>query len=73
MPPKLRELRSGVRRAGFAIDHKTGSHEIWKHPLIPGVGVVLAGHDGADAKPYQERQVREALQALRAAQERQKS
>ncbi len=65
MPPKLRDLRGELRRAGFAIDHQTGSHRVWKHPRLPGFSVVLAGHDGADAKPYQERQVRRALQMLR--------
>ena len=65
MPSKLRDLRGELRRAGFAIDHQTGSHQVWKHPRLPGFGVVLAGHDGADAKPYQERQVRRALQVLR--------
>ena len=53
MPPKLRDLRGELRRAGFVIDHQTGSHQVWKHPRLPGFGVVLAGHDGADAKPYQ--------------------
>ena len=64
VPRKLRELRADLRAAGFAIDHQTGSHQVWKHPLIPGISVNLAGKDGADAKPYQETQVRKALQAV---------
>ena len=71
MPRKIRELRADLRRVGFAIDHQTGSHEVWKHPLLPAISVVLAGQDGADAKPYQESQVRRALQARRQATERQ--
>lgn len=64
MPRKLRELRADLRRAGFAIDHQTGSHQIWKYELLPGLSAVIAGADGADAKPYQERQIRGILEAL---------
>ncbi len=64
MPRKIRELRADLRRAGFSIDRQTGSHQVWKHPLLPGLSAVLAGTDGADAKPYQERQVRSILDAL---------
>jgi hypothetical protein len=52
MPRKLRALRSDLRRAGFGVDHRTGSHQVWKHPLLPGVSANLVGSDGADAKPY---------------------
>lgn len=71
MPRKIRERRADLRRAGFAIDHQTGSHQVWKHPLIPGSSANLAGRDGADARPYQEHQVRQAVQALREARRRQ--
>ena len=64
MPLNLRELRAELRAAGFAIDHQTGSHQVWQHPLIPGISVNLVGKDGADAKPYQETQVRKALLAV---------
>ena len=56
MPRKLRELRAELRRAGFVLAHTTGSHETWRHPS--GAKLTLAGKDGADAKPYQERQLR---------------
>jgi predicted RNA binding protein YcfA (HicA-like mRNA interferase family) len=65
MPRKLRELRSDLRRSGFVIDRRTGSHETWKHPTVPSVSVTLAGGDGADARPYQEDQVKEALRTVR--------
>jgi predicted RNA binding protein YcfA (HicA-like mRNA interferase family) len=71
MPRKVRALRTDLRRAGFAIDHQTGSHQVWKHPLLPGIGVVIAGGDGSDAKPYQETQLRRVLAALREMEERQ--
>ena len=70
-PRKLRELRADLRQAGFALDHQAGSHQIWKHPLLPGIGANLAGKDSADARLYQEAEVRRALQALREAQRRQ--
>lgn len=70
MPRKLRELRADLRREGFAPDHQTGSHQVWKHPLISGVSVNLAGKDEADAKPYQEREVQTAIRRLREAKQR---
>ena len=69
MPRKLRQLRADLQGLGFYLDHQTGSHQVWKHALISGVSVNLAGKDGADAKPYQERELRAALQRLREAQE----
>ena len=50
MPRKLRDLRADLRRAGFVMDHQTGSHQVWQHPLGPGIGANVAGKDGADAK-----------------------
>jgi hypothetical protein len=71
MPRKRRQLCADLRRAGFSIDHQLGSHQVWKHALIPGVSANLAGADGADAKPYQEQEVRDALRRLEEAQRRQ--
>ena len=72
MPRKLRALRADLRRAGFTLDHQTGSHQVWKHHLVAGIGANLAGKDSADAKPYQEREVSNALDQLRQAQQRQR-
>ena len=69
MPRKLRQLRAALRKAGFGIARQEGSHEIWSHPLVPGVGANLAGKDGDDAHRYQETQVREALRRLREAED----
>lgn len=66
MPRKLKELRAELRRAQFFIDHQTGSHQVWKHERLADTLVNIAGRDGADAKPYQERDVRTALQRVRA-------
>ncbi|WIG60737.1 MAG: hypothetical protein OJF49_003485 [Ktedonobacterales bacterium] len=66
MPRKLRELRADLRRNGWHIARQRGSHETWKHPLIPGKSATLAGKDGADAKPYQEQEIAAAVEAARA-------
>jgi HicA toxin of bacterial toxin-antitoxin, len=64
MPRQLRQLRGDLRRAGWEVDRQSGSHQIWKHPLV-------AGADGHDAHPYQERDVRNAVRLAHEAQRRQ--
>ncbi len=64
MPRKIRELKAALRQAGFAWRPGKGSHQLWRHPALPKTAVNLAGNDGDDAKPYQERQVRDALADL---------
>lgn len=66
MPRKVRELRADLRREGWYVARRRGSHETWKHPLLPGKKATLAGKDGADAKPYQEDEVAAALEATQA-------
>jgi HicA toxin of bacterial toxin-antitoxin, len=61
MPRKVRQLRADLRQAGWDVVRQTGSHQIWKHSLVPGLEVNLAGQDGTDAHRYQERDVREAV------------
>jgi predicted RNA binding protein YcfA (HicA-like mRNA interferase family) len=66
MPRKIRELRRDLRHSGWYIERQTGSHQRWKHALVPDYQVTLAGADGSDAKPYDakpymEDGVREAL------------
>lgn len=67
MPRKIRQLRADLARVGFVKDSKRGkgSHTFWEHPRLPGYAVVLSGHDGDDAQPYQEKSVREAVQRAR--------
>ncbi|MHB2017709.1 MAG: type II toxin-antitoxin system HicA family toxin [Candidatus Xenobia bacterium] len=60
MPPKIRELKERLRNAGFERRSGKGSHTVWVHTAVPG-GVVLSGHDGDDAKRYQELLVDEAI------------
>jgi predicted RNA binding protein YcfA (HicA-like mRNA interferase family) len=60
MPKKIRELRQILRQAGFTELMGKGSHTNWIHPNYAGK-LTISGQDGADAKPYQERDVRKAL------------
>jgi predicted RNA binding protein YcfA (HicA-like mRNA interferase family) len=60
MPRKIRELIADLRRAGFVQEPARGSHRKFRHPK--GVTAILSGHkEGADAKTYQERQVRQKI------------
>jgi predicted RNA binding protein YcfA (HicA-like mRNA interferase family) len=62
MPRKIRQLKADLRRAGFMVtDRGKGSHEVWEHPDAPAAFVTLSGHDGDDAKPYLERDLRRAI------------
>lgn len=71
MPRKIRQLKADLRKAGAAQVSQESSHVKWKHPLVPGMDVVLTGHDGNDAKPYQEKKVSELLRQIAEAQRRQ--
>ena len=64
MPKKIRELKSLLVKAGFTSSPGKGSHTKWSHPLLPGK-LTLSGKDGADAKPYQEKDVYNAIQKVR--------
>jgi predicted RNA binding protein YcfA (HicA-like mRNA interferase family) len=64
MPRKVRELIADMRKAGFGMDRQKGSHRQFKHPAFQGT-VTLAGAEGDDAKPYQERQVTKAIAETR--------
>ena len=62
MPRKIRQLKADLRRAGYREVKKRGkgSHMRWEHPRIPE-SITISGHDGDDAKPYQEQEVRAAV------------
>ena len=38
-----------------------GGHRFWRHPLLPGEYVTIAGDDEDDALPYQEQDVRRMI------------
>ncbi len=61
MPRKIRQLKTDLRQVGAYQVSQEGSHTKWKHPSALDITVVLSGHDGDDAKPYQEKAVREFL------------
>jgi predicted RNA binding protein YcfA (HicA-like mRNA interferase family) len=63
MAKKLRELKAALRRAGFFERTGKGSHTVWSHPELHEV-VVLSGHDGDEAKPYQEKDVYNIMRKL---------
>jgi len=60
MPRKIRELIAELKAAGFVDRGGKGSHRNFIHPssFMP---VTISGRPGDDAKPYQERAVRDAL------------
>lgn len=70
MPRKVRQLKADLRRVGFVERKAKGSHTFWTHPLLPGGEITLSGNDGADAQPYQERDIRNALERLARAREK---
>lgn len=63
MPKKIRELKSLLKKAGFMDEPAKGSHTKWSHPLLSGK-ITLSGKDSDDAKPYQEKDVNNALKKL---------
>ena len=65
MPRKIRQLLADLRLSGF-VEIKPGgkgSHRKFLHPGLPGA-VTLSGKLGDDAKPYQEQQVRRAVEEV---------
>jgi hypothetical protein len=70
MPRKLRQLKADMRRAGAFQVSQEGSHAKWKHALVAGSMLILSGNDGDDARPYQERAVRDLLRAIAQARRR---
>ncbi len=61
MPPKIRELISSLRSAGFIDRAGKGSHRNFMHPGTR-TRITLSGRPGDDAKPYQVRVVKRALE-----------
>ena len=61
MPRKVRELVADLEKAGFVQFGGKGSHRKFMHRNYPGA-VTLSGRPGADAKPYQERQIKRAIE-----------
>lgn len=64
MPPKVRELIADLERAGFVDRGGKGSHRNFVHPRAQRP-VTISGKLGDDAKHYQVRAVRLALEELK--------
>ena len=66
MPRKIRELIRDLVSAGFQElpGGGKGSHRKFLHEQYPGA-VTLSGRTGDDAKPYQERHVKQAIEESR--------
>jgi predicted RNA binding protein YcfA (HicA-like mRNA interferase family) len=65
VPRKIRELVKDLRNAGFALvsGGGKGSHRKFTHDRFRGA-VTLSGKEGDDAKQYQERQVKRAIEEV---------
>lgn len=61
MPPKIRELVADLEAAGFEQRGGKGSHRNFRHPQGKR-RVTLSGKSGDDAKPYQVREVKAAIE-----------
>jgi predicted RNA binding protein YcfA (HicA-like mRNA interferase family) len=60
MPRKIRELVRDLERAGFISRGGKGSHRNYEH--VSGTRITISGKPGADAKPYQEREVKRVIE-----------
>lgn len=63
MPRKVRQLIADLEKVGFVNRGGKGSHRNFTHPQ--GLRVTISGGAGDDAKHYQERDVRHALNAVK--------
>jgi predicted RNA binding protein YcfA (HicA-like mRNA interferase family) len=66
MARKLRELVQNLKEAGFyqISGGGKGSHRKFAHAKYAGA-VTLSGKSGGDAKPYQEKQVKQAIETVK--------
>ena len=51
------DLRRLVEAVGYVLRRQKGSHHVFTHAARPGLPMVNLQSDGANAKPYQVRQV----------------
>lgn len=62
MPPKVRELIRELTAAGFENRGGKGSHRNYRHPK--GANITISGRTGDDAKQYQIRDVKRAIEIV---------
>ncbi len=65
MPRKVRDLIRDLDQAGFYLvkGQGKGDHRKYRHPALQG-SLILDGKPGADAKPYQEKQLSQAIRRI---------
>jgi predicted RNA binding protein YcfA (HicA-like mRNA interferase family) len=61
MLPKLREVITLLKKAGFVDRGGKGSHRNFTHPNC-SMPVTISGNPSDDVKPYQERLVRKVIE-----------
>lgn len=61
MPTKVRELIAELEQAGFINRGGKGSHRNFVHPKV-AKPITVSGAPGDDAKHYQQRAVRRAIE-----------
>ncbi len=61
MPRKIRELITDLERAGFVNHGGKGSHRKFVYQKTKTI-VIISGNNGDDAKIYQEKKVKEAIE-----------
>jgi predicted RNA binding protein YcfA (HicA-like mRNA interferase family) len=60
MPRKIRELIRDLELEGFVNRGGKGGHRNFEHPR--GIRVTVSGKVGDDSRPYQEKEVRRAIE-----------
>ena len=63
MPRKIRQLIKDLENAGFINRGGKGSHRNFLHEK--GVAVTISGQSGDDAKPYQEKIVKQKIEEVK--------
>jgi len=61
VPPKIRELVTELQKAGFVDRGGKGSHRNFVHPKV-AKPITISGNPGDDARHYQVRAVRLAIE-----------
>lgn len=61
MPAKIRELIRDLKKAGFADRGGKGGHRNFVHPKVEKP-ITVSGNPGDDAKDYQEKAVKAAIE-----------
>ena len=61
MAPKIKQLIKELERAGFVNRGGKGSHRNFVHPRVQKP-ITITGKVGDDALPYQERDVKKAIE-----------